>query len=283
MARGQTRPPPRSQTALRSDWMGTQRVRAAFPYRRNLLPTRSQGDPRETDISGWGEYALKIRQAKSVRIAHIFAMNRCNTPARRFNCRLNCDNVSSGRTRSPWRPCGLNPSHAMRWRRSRYLPSCFVRSTLDVVSADIDRIHARFSSETSQRLCAFFRPQVSPGFSIHTERPGLPRCAAEFQVPWRSCPCPCMIATERVTFNEPGSAPAKGSIMPSTLSHDLVLPETGFLRQSQVLAFVPISKSTLWRRVQAGTFPAPVKLSSRITAWRAEDVRRWIEAQGPQT
>lgn len=156
MARGQTRPPPRSQTALRRDWVGTQRVRASFPYRRNLLPTRSQDDPRETDISGWCEYAPKIRQAKSVRIAHIFAMNRCNTPARRFNCRLNCDNVSSGRTRSPWRPCGLNPSHAMRRRRSRYLPSCFVISTLDVVSADIDRIHAHFSSETSQRLCPFF-------------------------------------------------------------------------------------------------------------------------------
>lgn len=55
-----------------------------------------------------------------------------------------------------------------------------------------------------------------------------------------------------------------------------VLPETGFLRQPQVLTFVPISKSTLWRRIQARTFPAPVKLSARITVWRAEDIRRWI-------
>ena len=58
------------------------------------------------------------------------------------------------------------------------------------------------------------------------------------------------------------------------------LPETGFLRQPQVLVFVPISRSTLWRRIQAGTFPGPVKLSTRVTAWRAEDVRRWIEQQG---
>ena len=58
------------------------------------------------------------------------------------------------------------------------------------------------------------------------------------------------------------------------------LPETGFLRQPQVLSFVPISRSTLWRRVQQGTFPEPVKLSARITAWRAEDVRTWIAAQG---
>ena len=58
------------------------------------------------------------------------------------------------------------------------------------------------------------------------------------------------------------------------------LPETGFLRQPQVLVFVPISRSTLWRRIQAGTFPRPVKLSARVTVWRAEDVRRWIAAQG---
>ena len=58
------------------------------------------------------------------------------------------------------------------------------------------------------------------------------------------------------------------------------LPETGFLRQPQVLVFVPISRSTLWRQIQAGTFPGPVKLSARVTAWRAEDVRRWIADQG---
>lgn len=60
-----------------------------------------------------------------------------------------------------------------------------------------------------------------------------------------------------------------------------VLPDTGFLRQPQVLAFVPISKSTLWRRIQAHTFPAPLKLSPRVTVWRAEDVRRWIAQQVP--
>lgn len=56
----------------------------------------------------------------------------------------------------------------------------------------------------------------------------------------------------------------------------LVLPETGFVRQRLLLRFVPFSKSTLWRRVKAGEFPTPVKLSAGITAWRAEDVRRWI-------
>lgn len=68
--------------------------------------------------------------------------------------------------------------------------------------------------------------------------------------------------------------------MPSLTDRPVSLPETGFLRQPQVLAFVPISKSSLWRRVAAGTFPTPVKLSTKVTAWRAEDVRRWIADQG---
>lgn len=55
------------------------------------------------------------------------------------------------------------------------------------------------------------------------------------------------------------------------------LPATGFVRQAQLIPhIIPISSTTLWRKVKAGEFPAPVKLSSRVTAWRAEDVRAWM-------
>lgn len=74
--------------------------------------------------------------------------------------------------------------------------------------------------------------------------------------------------------------PSRGGSSERPSSTATCLPETGFLRQPQVLVFVPISRSTLWRRIQAGTFPVPVKLSARVTAWRAEDVRRWIAEQG---
>ena len=58
------------------------------------------------------------------------------------------------------------------------------------------------------------------------------------------------------------------------------LPATGYVRQSQLIpAPVPFSSATLWRRVKAGTFPKPVKLSERVTAWRVEDVRQWLDAQ----
>lgn len=37
----------------------------------------------------------------------------------------------------------------------------------------------------------------------------------------------------------------------------------------------PFSSPTLWRMVRAGTFPAPVKLAPRVTAWRTEDLECW--------
>lgn len=69
--------------------------------------------------------------------------------------------------------------------------------------------------------------------------------------------------------------------MSFSMSGAVALPESGFVRQSQLLVFVPFSKSTLWRRVFDGSFPAPIKLSANITAWRVEDVRRWIAEAGP--
>ena len=56
-----------------------------------------------------------------------------------------------------------------------------------------------------------------------------------------------------------------------------VLPVEGYLRQAALLKhYVPFSAATLWRNVRAGTFPAPVKLSQRVTAWRIADIRRWM-------
>lgn len=54
-------------------------------------------------------------------------------------------------------------------------------------------------------------------------------------------------------------------------------PSHGYIRQSQLIpGMLPFSPATLWRKVKNGTFPRPVKLSDRITAWRVEDVRAWM-------
>ena len=71
----------------------------------------------------------------------------------------------------------------------------------------------------------------------------------------------------------------------ASTSHEFdELPAIGFVRQSQLIpAIVPFSSATLWREVQAGSFPAPVKLSQRVTAWRVEDVREWIRSRTAST
>lgn len=56
------------------------------------------------------------------------------------------------------------------------------------------------------------------------------------------------------------------------------LPAEGYVRQSQLVpAIVPFSAPTLWRKVKAGTFPKPVKLSQGVTAWRVDAVRAWLD------
>lgn len=41
---------------------------------------------------------------------------------------------------------------------------------------------------------------------------------------------------------------------------------------------LPMSASTWWAGIRAGKYPSGVKLSPKITAWKAEDIRRLLEA-----
>lgn len=56
------------------------------------------------------------------------------------------------------------------------------------------------------------------------------------------------------------------------------LPQRGYIRQKLLIPhLLPFSSATLWRKVGDGGFPAPVKLSPRITARRIEDVKKFLE------
>lgn len=55
------------------------------------------------------------------------------------------------------------------------------------------------------------------------------------------------------------------------------IPETGFVRLPQILAVIPVSRSTWWAWVKSGKAPAGKKLGPRITAWKAADIRALIE------
>jgi prophage regulatory protein len=69
------------------------------------------------------------------------------------------------------------------------------------------------------------------------------------------------------------------------------LPETGYLRLTQIIGdpkadppippLIPVGKSTWWAGVKSGRYPQAVRtLGQRITAWRAEDIRAFIEQAG---
>jgi len=64
---------------------------------------------------------------------------------------------------------------------------------------------------------------------------------------------------------------AMASTTPSTAS---------FLREKQVRKLIPVAHSTLWVWVRTGKFPAPLKLSDRITVWRDSDVQAFIKQNG---
>ena len=52
------------------------------------------------------------------------------------------------------------------------------------------------------------------------------------------------------------------------------------LRINQVLAIVPISRSSWWEGCRTGRYPKPIKLGPRTTVWRAEDIAAFIERLG---
>lgn len=49
-----------------------------------------------------------------------------------------------------------------------------------------------------------------------------------------------------------------------------------FLRLPAVIQQTGLSRSTLYARVDAGTFPAPTKISARAIAWPASTISKWI-------
>lgn len=50
------------------------------------------------------------------------------------------------------------------------------------------------------------------------------------------------------------------------------------LRLPSVEAQTGLSKSELYRRIKAGTFPKPLKLGARCVAWPAASVDAWVQS-----
>lgn len=60
------------------------------------------------------------------------------------------------------------------------------------------------------------------------------------------------------------------------------LPRTGFTRANELVDFLPIGLSTLWKWSKDGRFPPPIKISNKVTAWDNREVWMWFEKNGAE-
>lgn len=59
--------------------------------------------------------------------------------------------------------------------------------------------------------------------------------------------------------------------------------EQDILRAPEVLARTGLSRTTIWRKVRAGTFPAPIELGANSIGWRVSEIQGWLESRNRRT
>ena len=65
-------------------------------------------------------------------------------------------------------------------------------------------------------------------------------------------------------------------IIHPNISRTLMNP-CGFYRLPQILELIPVGKSTWWAGVKSGKYPPSIKIGSRTTVWRAQDIHDLID------
>lgn len=51
---------------------------------------------------------------------------------------------------------------------------------------------------------------------------------------------------------------------------------TRFLRLPEVMHFIGLSRSQIYKMIEQGTFPPPILLSQRAVAWLERDIHQWM-------
>lgn len=51
------------------------------------------------------------------------------------------------------------------------------------------------------------------------------------------------------------------------------------LRRKQVEMLTGLSRSTIYDRMNRGTFPKSLKIGGRLVAWNSNDINQWIREQ----
>ena len=62
-------------------------------------------------------------------------------------------------------------------------------------------------------------------------------------------------------------------------SHGLMPLGDRLLRRRQVEAMTGLSRSSIYRLMQDGEFPRPLRVGSNAVRWRLSDIIRWMESR----
>ena len=68
--------------------------------------------------------------------------------------------------------------------------------------------------------------------------------------------------------------PCNAEVSMSDISEEIRL-----LTVQEVDRLHPVSRTTRWRMVKRGEFPAPLQISPGRVAWKESDVRAWLETR----
>ena len=60
------------------------------------------------------------------------------------------------------------------------------------------------------------------------------------------------------------------------LDRNAPIREDRIIRLKTVLSRTGLSRSTIYRKIAEGTFPAQLKISTNGTGWHESDINRWI-------
>lgn len=67
--------------------------------------------------------------------------------------------------------------------------------------------------------------------------------------------------------------------IPDALSNFDQLPDSAYIRLPVLIGLFSVSEASIWRWVQKGVIPRPVKLAVRTSAWRVGEIRNVLQAK----
>lgn len=67
--------------------------------------------------------------------------------------------------------------------------------------------------------------------------------------------------------------------MPPTQKPDQPSIQDRIIRERKVRERVGLSRSTIWRKIRAGIFPAPIRLGPQSIGWFEAEITAWLNSQ----